>query len=75
MSNYFFNRNKAAEEIRAIEDENVFRAIENAIKEIDEKEKVKSNGCFCAKCKEFFPYAEPNMEDGTLICYSCRMDW
>lgn len=35
----------------------------------------KEDGCVCVKCREFFPYAEPNMEDGTLVCYSCRMDW
>jgi hypothetical protein len=28
----------------------------------------------CAHCKEFFPMAEPNQEDGTLICYNCRLD-
>lgn len=32
-------------------------------------------GCICAKCKEFFPYAEPNMDDGTLVCYNCRNPW
>lgn len=32
-------------------------------------------GCICAKCKEFYPYAEPNMDDGTLVCYSCRNPW
>jgi len=37
----------------------------------DEKEE-KSDGCFCKKCKEFFEYAEPNQEDGTLICWACR---
>lgn len=30
------------------------------------------DGCMCAKCKSFIPYAEPNMEDGTMVCYSCR---
>lgn len=38
---------------------------------LNEEEK-KSDGCFCKKCKDFFPYAEPNQKDGTLICYSCR---
>lgn len=33
----------------------------------------KSDGCFCKKCKEFYPYAEPNQQDGTLICYGCRL--
>lgn len=36
------------------------------------EKKKKSDGCNCKKCKEFFPYAEPNQEDGTLICYACR---
>jgi len=34
--------------------------------------KKDSDGCTCKKCKEFFPYAEPNQEDGTLVCYACR---
>lgn len=37
--------------------------------------KKKSDGCNCKKCKEFYPYAEPNQEDGTLICYQCRVVW
>lgn len=32
-------------------------------------------GCICAKCKEFYPYAEPNMDDGTMVCYACRHPW
>lgn len=32
----------------------------------------KSDGCSCKKCREFFEYAEPNQEDGTLICWACR---
>jgi hypothetical protein len=37
-----------------------------------EKKKKDSAGCFCKKCKDFFEYAEPNQEDGTLVCWSCR---
>ena len=32
------------------------------------------DGCFCANCHEFFQMAEPNQEDGTLICWSCRQN-
>lgn len=32
----------------------------------------KSDGCTCEKCKELFPYAEPNQKDGSFKCYSCR---
>lgn len=32
------------------------------------------DGLFCSKCSEFFQMAEPNQEDGTLICYSCRIN-
>lgn len=40
---------------------------------IVEVKKIKNkDGCSCRKCKEFFPYAEPNQEDGTLVCWSCR---
>jgi hypothetical protein len=41
---------------------------------VEEKED-NSDGCTCKKCQEFFPYAEPNQEDGTLVCYGCRMNW
>ena len=40
-------------------------------KKSDEKKKDKG-GCSCKKCKEYYDYAEPNQEDGTLICWSCR---
>lgn len=40
----------------------------------EEKKKV-SDGCTCKKCHEFYPYAEPNQNDGTLVCYGCRMVW
>ncbi len=30
------------------------------------------DGCHCVECEEFFKYAVPNQEDGTLVCYSCR---
>lgn len=33
------------------------------------------DGCDCAKCGDFYPYAESNQDDGTLICYRCRMGW
>ena len=32
------------------------------------------DGMSCANCKEFFQMAEPNQEDGTLICYTCRQN-
>lgn len=39
--------------------------------EADEKSD-NSDGCTCKKCKTFYEYAEPNQEDGTLICWACR---
>jgi len=30
------------------------------------------DGMVCVKCKSFYDFAEPNQNDGTLICYSCR---
>jgi hypothetical protein len=30
------------------------------------------DGCMCAKCGEFYFYAAPNQENGTLICFTCR---
>lgn len=31
-----------------------------------------ADGMRCQKCKTFYEYAEPNQEDGSMICYSCR---
>lgn len=31
-------------------------------------------GMNCANCGEYHRWAEPNQEDGTLICYSCRFN-
>jgi len=30
------------------------------------------DGCACKKCKNFYQFAEPNHDDGTLTCWSCR---
>jgi len=30
------------------------------------------DGCICVECGEFYDMAEPNQENGTLICFSCR---
>ena len=30
------------------------------------------DGMRCSKCNDFFPMAEPNMENGTLMCWRCR---
>lgn len=32
------------------------------------------DGMTCSNCHEFFNMAEPNQDDGTLICYSCRLN-
>lgn len=45
-----------------------------ALEEIknDAAKAVYKNGMCCKKCRELFPYAEPNQKDGSLICYKCR---
>jgi|SRR3990172_4307762 len=30
------------------------------------------DGMICTSCKEFYSYAEPNQENGTMKCYNCR---
>lgn len=35
---------------------------------------AKMDGMACVVCKEFYPYAQANRGDGTLICYSCRQN-
>lgn len=32
------------------------------------------DGLYCTCCKQFFPMAEPNQSDGSLVCYSCRQN-
>lgn len=48
------------------------KEMDQALGEILNKKKKSSDGETCTKCKEFFPFAEPNQPDDTLICYSCR---
>lgn len=33
-----------------------------------------ADGMACKRCEEFFPKAESNQEDGTLVCYQCRQN-
>jgi len=35
--------------------------------------KIDNSGHNCKDCGEFYPYAIANQLDGTLICYSCRI--
>lgn len=39
---------------------------------VAEEKKINRDGCKCKKCKEYYPYAQANQDDGTLICYVCR---
>jgi hypothetical protein len=32
------------------------------------------DGISCSICKEFFPMATGNQDDGTLICFTCRQN-
>lgn len=32
------------------------------------------DGLCCVKCKDFFPMAEANQSNGSLLCYSCRQN-
>ena len=34
----------------------------------------KQDGLQCKICGEFFPYSVANQGDGSLICYSCRLN-
>jgi hypothetical protein len=49
-----------------------FIGIDLAVPVEEKRKEKKSDGCTCKKCKEFFEYAEPNQEDGSLICWACR---
>lgn len=32
----------------------------------------RNHTCICTQCGEIFPYAEPNQQDGSFKCWSCR---
>jgi formylmethanofuran dehydrogenase subunit E len=34
--------------------------------------KRQPDGMACSKCNEFYQFAEPNQDNGNLICYACR---
>ena len=34
--------------------------------------KKDSEGLSCRKCDEYYPMAEANQTDGTVVCYACR---
>lgn len=38
------------------------------------RKKSSQDGMKCKHCNDFYSFAEPNQDDGTLICYSCRQN-
>lgn len=38
-------------------------------------QKFTTSGSTCKRCREIYPYANPNQNDGSFICYGCRMEW
>jgi hypothetical protein len=39
---------------------------------LPEEKADNSDGCTCKKCETFYEFAEPNQDDGTLVCWACR---
>lgn len=39
------------------------------------EKKCYKDGCVCKKCKELYPFSEPNQPDETLICWACRHNY
>jgi hypothetical protein len=37
--------------------------------------KDSSAGCTCKSCNDLYPQSEPNQDDGSFVCYGCRMTW
>ena len=48
-------------------DENIIHIQENMVANVHELDGMK-----CSKCNDFCPFAEPNQENDTLICWNCR---
>lgn len=40
--------------------------------DVKAKEAIKVAGYFCASCKTWAAHSEPNQQDGSFICFSCR---
>ncbi len=36
------------------------------------RKRKQPDGMLCEKCKTFYEFAEPNQDNGSMICYSCR---
>jgi hypothetical protein len=36
------------------------------------KNKKLPDGMFCHRCHSWYQFAEPNQDNGSLLCYSCR---
>jgi hypothetical protein len=51
-------------------DENIIHIQENMVAGVQSR----LDGMTCQICKDFYPYARGNQEDGTLICFSCRQN-
>jgi hypothetical protein len=51
-------------------DENIYYIQENMVYRVNDM----LDGTCCCKCGEFYHMAEPNQDDDTLICYTCRFN-
>ncbi len=52
--------------------ENDFSIEEALANSSSSNQPAKLDGMYCCKCKNYSQYAEPNQNNGTMICYSCR---
>jgi len=50
--------------------EEIVYIAENMVASVERKQE----GLHCKVCNEMFPYAKPNQDDGSLVCYSCRQN-
>lgn len=48
--------------------------LEKLLKELNNKNNKQDDGSKCKICTDWFQYAEPNQEDGTFICRSCKLN-
>lgn len=49
-------------------DENAVYIQSNMVASVE----ARNEGVTCKVCKEFFPYAVANQDDGSMMCFSCR---
>ena len=47
--------------------------LEELVTLVESSKTILNNGYYCKRCNEYYPFSTPNKQDGTLLCYSCKV--